>query len=147
MLAASGSVPNSQTPAATPRPTIWHGVSEGLAKAKEAIESNELQQAEWILQEVVEFAPAETRAWKLLARTQRALGRYREGIASAKRALTLQARSSSHEAPASITLAKLLWQQQECEQAREMLTILMQRQPENMELAELHRQWNNGEVE
>jgi len=147
MLAASGSVPNSQTPAAPPRPTIWHGVTEGMARAKEAIEAGELERAEQILLELIEFAPAETNAWKLLARTQREMGYYREGIASAKRALALQDRSNAHEPPASITLARLLWQQQEQKQARDMLATLMRRQPENSELAELHRQWSSGEVE
>ena len=147
MLAASGSVPNSQTPASPPRPTIWHGVTEGMVKAKEAFASEDWALAERILLELVEFAPAETNAWKLLARTQRELRRYREGIASAKRALALQERLSDHEPPVSVTLAKLLWEQHEQEQARDMLATLMQRQPENMELAELHRQWNNGEVE
>ena len=147
MLAASGSVPNSQTPASTPRPAIWHGVTEGMAKARAAIASGELEEAEQILLELVEFAPAETVAWKLLARAQRELGHFSQGIASAKRALVLQERSNAHEPPASLTLAKLLWQQQEQEQARQMLAILIRRQPENPELVELQHQWNRGEVE
>lgn len=144
MLAASSSVPNSQTPANTPKPAIWHGVTEGLASARQAIASGDLARAEQILLELVEFAPAEVRGWKLLARTQRDLGHIREGIISAKRALALQERESELDAPASLTLAQLLWQQNEHEQARAMLARLMQQQPDDQRLNDIQQQWDAG---
>lgn len=147
MLTASSSVPNSQTPAVPPKPAIWHGVTEGLANAKQAIACGNLEQAEQLLLELVEFAPAEIRGWKLLAKTQRELGHIHEGLVSARRALALQNQQACPEAPASLTLARLLWQQHEHERAREMLALLKQRQPDDPRLLETEHCWNRGEEE
>lgn len=146
MLTASSSVPNSQTPANPPRPAIWHGVTEGLASARQAIASGNLEEAEHILLELVEFAPAEVRGWKLLARTQRELGHIGEGIKSARQALALQQREPNYDAPASLTLAQLLWQQNEYEQARDMLALLIQRRPDDQRLIDIQQQWDAEEA-
>jgi len=119
-------------------------VTNGIAAAKQAIECGNLAQAEQILYELLEFAPVETRAWKLLARTQRAMGHIRQGISSAKRALQLQNMQIHHAPPASVTLAKLLWQQGQHKQAKDMLADLLRRQPDNQQLVELRQQWQTG---
>jgi len=145
MLAASSSAPNSQQHplASTPQPVGWCGVTEGMAAAKEAIRSGQLEQAELVLSELLEFAPAETRAWKLLAKTQRQLGHIKAGINSAKHALRLQNLSKNYEAPASLTIAQLLWQQGEHKEARSMLDILLSEQPDNEKINNLRQQWSN----
>ena len=146
MLAASSSAPNSQQQpplASTPQPVNWCGVSEGMAAANKAIRSGQLEQAELVLSELLEFAPAETRAWKLLAKTQRQLGHIEAGINSAKHALRLQNVPKNHGAPASLTIAQLLWQQGEHKEARSMLELLLSGQPDNEEIKKIQQQWDN----
>jgi len=143
MLAASDSAPNTQPQSAMPVPVPgnWRGVSGGMAAAKKAIREGNPEQAELTLTELLEFAPAEIRAWKLLARIQRQLGHIEEGIASATRALQLQNNTFTDEPPASITLASLLWQQGECHEAMRMLDILIEKQPDDTELNALKLRW------
>jgi predicted Zn-dependent protease len=146
MLAVSGSAPNSQQQpplASTPRPVNWCGVTEGMTAAKKALRAGQLKQAEQLLSELLEFAPAEIRAWKLLAKTQRKLKHIEAGIKSAKRALELQNIPKNHEAPASLTIAQLLWQQGEHKEARNMLELLVSDQPENERIQSLRQQWDN----
>ena len=145
MLAASSSAPNSQQPplASTPQAVNWCGVSEGMAAANKAIESGQLEQAELVLSELLEFAPAETRAWKLLAKVQRELGHIEAGINSAKHALRLRNTPKNHGAPASLTIAQLLWQQGEHKQARSMLELLASEQADNEKINNLQQQWDN----
>ncbi len=114
-----------------------------MAYAKQAVASGELEQAEQLLFELLEFAPAETRAWKLLAKTQRELGHIEAGIKSAKRALGLQNAPPNHGTPASLTIAQLLWQQGEYKEARSMLELLLSDQPENEHIQNLQQQWDN----
>jgi len=142
MLTASGSAPNTLQKSPSPTPDHWHGVSGGLAAAKEALSSGEPAQAELILLELLEFAPSETRGWKLLARTQRELGKFNDGINSAKRALQLQNAERSQVAPASLTLAKLNWQQGEHAEALGMLSLLLEKQPQDQALIGLLQQWD-----
>ncbi len=146
MLTVSSSAPNSQQQpllASTPRPVNWRGVTEGMAAAKKAIRSGQLEQAEQLLSELLEFAPAETRAWKLLAKIQRKLGHIEAGIKSAKRALELQNIPENHGTPASLTIAQLLWQQGEYKEARSMLELLVSDQPKNEQIQNLRQQWDN----
>ncbi len=92
--------------------------------------------------ELIEFAPAEIQAWQLLARVQKGLGKTHQAIDSATRALELQrAAQDKTDIPASITLARLLWDQGDSEAARAMLGILMLRRPDDEELAGLKQQW------
>ncbi len=143
MLAASDSAPNTQPQAAMPVPVPgnWHGVSDGMARAMEAIREGNLEQAEFTLTELLEFAPVEVRAWKLLARVQRQLGHIEEGIASATRALQLQNNTLTDEPVASVTLARLLWQQSEYHEAMRMLDLLIEKRPDDTELTELKSHW------
>ena len=140
MLAASDSAPNSHQQ--TPRPGNWRGVSEGMSAAHQAAIDGRFEDAETLLLELLEFAPVEIRAWKLLAKVQRQLGHIEQGIRSATRALQLQNNPLSDEAPISITLARLLWEQHEYEEAKAMLQALIAEQPEHAELLTLQQQWN-----
>jgi len=92
--------------------------------------------------ELLEFAPVEIKAWKLLAKVQRQLGHIEQGIASATRALQLQNNPLTGEAPASLTLARLLWDQSERQEARLMLETLIDEQPDCADLLALRQQWN-----
>jgi len=150
MLTASRSVPNSQQQipvASIPRPANWSGVTEGMANAKQAIAAGHPEQAEKLLLELLEFAPAETRAWKLLAKTQRKLGHTEAGITSARRALKLQNTPPNRDTPASLTIAQVLWQQGAFGEARNMLELLLSYQPGNEQLQNLRRQWDDGAAE
>ncbi|GAV21161.1 tetratricopeptide repeat protein [Mariprofundus micogutta] len=144
MLTASGSAPNSQlnSPKPAPTPGNWFGVRGGIEAAKNAIASGNLESAEQILIEMLEFAPSETRGWKLLARTQRQLGNIDAGISSAKRALQLQNAEKKQSNPISTTLAKLHWQQGERKEALEMLSQLLIQKPQDPALNELLLQWD-----
>ncbi|HKI62118.1 MAG TPA: tetratricopeptide repeat protein [Mariprofundaceae bacterium] len=113
-----------------------------MKDARLAFELQAYNDAEDLLLEVLEFAPHETRAWKLLARTQKELGKTNQAIASATRALELQHSSRKPaDIPASATLARLLWEQGEVQAARAMLGVLLMRQPDNAELTGLKHQW------
>lgn len=144
MLTASVSAPNTrqQCPKPVPTPDNWFGVTGGMQAAKTAISNGDLAGAEQILTDMLEFAPAEMAGWKLLARVQRKLGHIESGIESAKRALQLQNSQNHNLPPVSATLAKLLWQQDEREQAKEMLATLISRQPEDHSLIMLKEQWD-----
>jgi len=144
MLTASGSAPNSQlnSPKPVPVPGNWSGVSGGIQAAEDAVASGQLETAEQILIEMLEFAPSETRGWKLLARTQRQLGHIDAGIYSAKRALKLQNAEKKRPSPISLTLAKLHWQQDERKEALEMLTQLLAQNPQAPALNELLSEWD-----
>jgi len=147
MLSASEPAPNIEPhqQISMPRPGNWRGVSDGMQSAREAVRQQRYEQAEQILLELLEFAPVEIKAWKLLARVQRQLGHIEAGIKSATRALELQNNPLPEEPPASITLARLLWEQQEYEAAREMLAELIAQQPENESLRALQLQWQPEE--
>jgi len=154
MLASRGSTPNRRkqtrkqaAATTTPRPGNWRGVSEGMAAAKQAAIDGRLEEAESLLFELLEFAPVEIKAWKMLAKIQRQLGHIEDGIHSATRALALQNNPLPDEPPASITLARLLWQQHEYDEARTMLSQLIQEQPGNAELLSLHQQWRTEHIE
>jgi len=144
MLTASASSPNTlqRKAKSAPTPGNWYGVAGGMDAAKEAIATGALEKAEQILTEMLEFAPSETSAWKLLARVQRKLGRVEAGIESATRALQLQSARPQPQTPASATLAQLLWKQGEKESAMEMLSLLITRQPEDQSLVTLKSCWD-----
>jgi len=143
MLAASDSAPNMQQQGSVSTPVAgnWRGVTDGMVAARNAIEQGNVQQAERILTELLEFAPVEIKAWKLLAKVQRQLGHIDAGIASATRALHLQNNPLTDEPPASVTVARLLWEQNEYHEARQMLALLIEAQPNNNDLSALQQQW------
>ncbi len=129
-----------------PKPGNWRGVADGMASARAAVQQGRYDEAETILLELLEFAPVEIGAWKLLARVQRQLGHIEAGIASATRALQLQNNPLSDEPPISVTLARLLWEQNEYQEARIMLARLIEEQPDNPELKELQQRWNMEKI-
>ncbi|RLL49772.1 hypothetical protein D8Y20_12570 [Mariprofundus sp. EBB-1] len=118
-----------------------------MESAKNAIRNGDLAQAELILTELLNFAPVEIRAWKLLARTQRHLGHIDEGINSARRALQLQNTNIEDVPLVSITIAKLLWQQHEYDHARQMIASLLEQESDNAEWLDLQQQWNREHQE
>ncbi len=125
-----------------PKPVNWCGVTDGLTRAEEAIGEGRLEDAERILQELLEFAPTEFLGWKMLAHVQRDLGKIQEGINSATIALKLKRRQQGRaDRPASLRLAKLLWQQGEHTEALAMLDLLLRQTPDDAELNMLARQW------
>jgi len=113
-----------------------------MSAAAAAARNGKLDTAEIILKDVLEFAPAETQAWKLLARIQRKLGNIETGIASATRALQLQALYKAHEPASSITLARLFFEQGEHQEALHMLDDLLTKNPDNKMLITLKSQWS-----
>ncbi|RMH60665.1 MAG: tetratricopeptide repeat protein [Zetaproteobacteria bacterium] len=137
MLAASDATPNT----AVPRPANWCGVAESLRRARWAIAKGELEHAERLLKELLEFAPRELRAWKMLARLQRELGKIEEGIASAERALFLQEQSRKAPPVASVRLARLYWEQGERQLALEMLDEVLDQRAHDPELIALKASW------
>ena len=138
MLAASEESPNI----AVPKPANWRGVAESLAQAEQEWKRGDAHAAERRLTELLEFAPNEWRAWRLLAHVQRDLGKIREGIHSANTAIRLRQREiDAHAAPASLRLAKLLWQQGEHDQALAMLDDLLAQRPGDTQLQALRQAW------
>jgi len=149
MLAASDSAPNIHPQRAViPAPVSgnWRGVADGMASAKSSVQQGCYEEAEAILMELLEFAPVEISAWKLLARVQRHMGHIEAGIESATRALRLQNNPLSNEPLASVTLAGLLWEQKEYHEARAMLARLIEEQPESLELIELQQRWSMEKI-
>jgi len=144
MLTASASTPNTRQRESRPAPTPgnWHGVAGGMQAARDAVTNNQFQLAEQILNELIMFAPSETSAWQLLARVQRKTGNIEAGIESATRALRLQNVGEKPQGAASLTLARLLWQQGEKVHAIAMIEQLSLRQPEDASLSQLKNDWN-----
>lgn len=143
MLAASSSAPNSPRP--TPKPTNWRGVAAGLAEAKRLFRAGDLEQAEAHLREVLEFAPAETRAWAWLGKVLLDRGQNAEAEECLSRARQLLSRqnSTTDKPAASATLAKLLWQQGDRKTARSMLAVLLMQRPDDADLHELKVKWES----
>jgi len=142
MLPASNSAPNSHSNQVTPKPVNWRGVTEGMSAAVAAARNGKLDVAEIILNDVLEFAPAEISAWKLLARIQRKRGQIDAGIASARRALQLQALKKQYTPAASITLARLIYEQGEHHEAMQMLNQLLKLCPDSSTLLQLKQEWS-----
>jgi len=106
------------------------------------MDARELEQAERILQELLDFAPRELRGWKMLARLQRNMGKIEEGIKSATIALRLQQeRSQQPPEQISLRLAQLCWQQGDHRSALAMLQELLAQQPQQTRLLALKAQW------
>jgi len=125
-----------------PRPQNWQGVESGLAEAARLLQQNELYRAEKVMRHVLEFAPMEGQAWHLLGRILQKTGGHAEALECFTSAEACYARRKpDQEPPASTRLARLLWVQGECEQARSMLDILILRHPEDENLRQLHVAW------
>ncbi|MBL4760197.1 MAG: tetratricopeptide repeat protein [Mariprofundaceae bacterium] len=142
MLTASTASPNPN-PKTTPKPKNWSGVAQGFMAAKEAFRTHSLQEAENILLEILEFAPAEPKAWAWLGHILKSQGQQEEAsqhFQKAKSLLTKNHQRQSEEA-SSLPLAHILWQQGEFQSARSMLEALLSAQPTNEKLLQLSAAW------
>lgn len=142
MLTASTASPKLGVKA-TPKPDNWTGVAQGLAAAKKAFQAQSLHKAEAILQEVLEFAPAEAKAWAWLGHIKQLQGHQSKAMQYFRKAKRLLATNANQEKqmPASLPLARLLWQQGEYESARAMLALLLQAKPDDEALLRLSKVW------
>ncbi|MDQ6959573.1 MAG: tetratricopeptide repeat protein [Mariprofundaceae bacterium] len=146
MLTASLPTPNHSSPkhasGRAPRPQNWQGVESGLAEAARLFQQDDLSRAEEVIRRVLEFAPVEGQAWHLLGRILQGDNRHAEALecfASAETAYGY--RKHGQRPPASIRLARLLWNLGECEQARTMLDTLILRRPDDENLRQLREAW------
>ncbi|MDX8383889.1 MAG: hypothetical protein R8M45_07395 [Ghiorsea sp.] len=140
LLTANSTAMN--TPKNMPKPTNWSGVSAGMDFAKQAIANKDLTLAEHYLREVIEFAPAQTEAWHILAAILNRKGKLDEARDCLRHTHKLK---KAHEAPpqplpASRRMAKIMWAQGEHESALAMLDSLLLTSP-NEELLLLQKQW------
>ena len=128
-----------------PKPRIWLGVKEGLAEAKTAIEDKNLDVAEQLLREVLEFAPAEPEPWHILAAILNRKGEMDEARKCLKRTLTIQAANIELQSdlPVSKRMAKLLWSQDDEAAALNMLAELLLDSPDDKELQALQQTWTS----
>ncbi len=152
MLTASASTPNTESgesPKPAPTPDNWHGVTEGLNKAREHVCNGLYQEAVDTLKEILEFAPSEPRAWSMLGEILHKHGHTEKAAACHKKASALDASSNLDNStiPASERLAKLLWSQGESDAARAMLALLLLRKPEDESLIEMRKAWNRTSPE
>lgn len=129
-----------------PKPENWHGVAEGLNRARQHVSDGLYQKAIDTLKEILEFAPSEPQAWRLLGNILGQHGHAQKAEACHKKADRFEKHASHDEAaaPASATLARLLWTQGETDSARAMLAILLMRNPEDEKLLALREEWSNG---
>ncbi len=136
---------NEETAKSAPTPDNWHGVSEGLNRANHQICDGQYQEAVQTLKAILEFAPSEPKAWKLLGELLEQHGHIGKAEACHKKAesLTLSSNIEQSPMPASERLAKLLWSQGEADAARSMLAILLLRNPSNEKLISLRENWGD----
>jgi tetratricopeptide (TPR) repeat protein len=152
MLTASASTPNTENGKSSkpvPTPDNWHGVTEGLNKARKHVSNGLYQEAVDTLKEILEFSPSEPRAWSMLGEILHKHGHTEKAAACHKKASALDASSNLDNStiPASERLAKLLWSQGESDAARAMLALLLLRNPESEGLIEMRNAWNSSPSE
>lgn len=126
-----------------PKPDNWHGVAEGLNRARRHVGEGLFQQAIDTLKEILEFAPSEPQAWRLLGDILGQHGHTQKAEACHKKAERFEKHAAANETttPASERLAKLLWSQGETEAARAMLAILLMKRPDDEKLLALRQSW------
>jgi len=139
---------NGETTRSAPTPDNWHGVTEGLNKAHQHLCDGLYQEAVNTLKEILEFAPSEPKAWKLLGEILEKHGHTSKAEACHKKASALE-KSLDIDAPmpASERLAKMLWTQGETDAARGMLALLMLRDPESETLIAIRNSWNSSDMD
>ena len=129
-----------------PTPDNWHGVTEGLNKARELLSDGLYQEAVNTLKEILEFAPSEPQAWTLLGDILGQHGHSEKAEACHKKAASFEKHASINlnSAPASERLAKLLWSQGETDAAKSMLAVLLLRNPDSKNLLEMRQAWESS---
>lgn len=132
-----------------PTPDNWHGVTEGLNRARELLSGGLYQESVNTLKEILEFAPSEPQVWTLLGDILKQHGYSEKAEACHKKAASFEkhANINLESAPASERLAKLLWSQGETEAAQSMLAVLLLRNPGNETLLELRQAWESSSME
>jgi len=130
-----------------PKPDNWHGVAEGLSRARQHTSDGLFQKAIDTLKEILEFAPSEPKVWRMLGDILDQHGHSDKAEACHRKAARFEnyAVEQKPAPPASKRLATLLWSQGDCESARAMLAILMMRNPDDSSLVELRASWENEE--
>ncbi len=140
----------ASTPA--PKPQQWRGVQEGLEQAKVYLRQKQPQQACRALEEILEFAPSEARAWHLLGRIKKALGQHQEALQCLQRANTLYPKKISDtepkpQLPDSLRTAKILHRQGDEDDAIQMIKRLLANsdpeQEQHEELQQCFIAWKN----
>ncbi len=142
MLTASTASPNLDIKV-TPKPHNWHGVSQGLAMAKQAFLNKQLDDAKDTLLEVLEFAPSEPKAWAWLGKIMQLQNNHKQAEVYYQKAkgLLRQQQKNASNMPASLTLAKILWNQGEQASAKNMLNTLLLEMPNDERLVALAQTW------
>ncbi len=142
MLAASTASPNPSVKIA-PKPENWSGVAQGFIAAKKAFHTRSMQEAESILLEILEFAPAEPKAWAWLGHILQSQGQQKKAEQHFQKAKTLLTRNHKPqpEEASSLPLARILWQQGESQSARSMLASLLSVKPTDERLLQLSAAW------
>lgn len=133
--------------AAAPKPGNWCGVNEGLALARAAMDAGRYEEACARIHEVLEFAPMEASGWHLLGKALQAMGKHAQALDCFAHAAKLykSLQSPGEDVPASVHLAKLLWQQGEQQAARAMLErLIQQRGAGDEQLFALKRAWKEA---
>ena len=153
MLAASsdnmeglGAPSSSSKNPNAPKPRIWLGVKEGLKEAKQAIQDKNLDVAEQLLREILEFAPAEPEPWHILAAILNRKGEVEQARTCLKRTIKIQNTNIELQSdlPASKRMAKILWAQDEHTPALNMLAELLLDAPNDKELQALQQTWTTN---
>jgi len=131
----------------SPKPTNWPGVRKGIENAARCFQQEEYQQAKVNLQEILEFAPMEPGVWQLLGRVMQATGEHEEAINAFRKSANLYGSSETDysDPVATISLAKLLWQQGDRESACSMLDTLMARETVDPRVVALRQTWDREE--
>lgn len=150
MLAASVTVPNppqdvqgadnANPPVrALPTPDSWRGVDQGLKDATQMLRLKLFARAEDELLQLLEFAPMEGKAWHMLGRCHQIQNRHAKALECFERAACCyRTREAGPDTPpASVRLARLLWEQGDSDAARAMLAVLLSTRPEDAELLSL----------
>ncbi len=137
---------NGENTRSAPTPDNWHGVAEGLNRARQQVCGGHYQEAINTLKAVLEFAPSEPQAWRLLGDILGQHGHSEKAEACHKKASRLeqQLKTGTNSLPASERLAKLLWSQGETDAAYAMLAVLLLRNPENERLVEMRHAWERA---
>lgn len=132
-----------------PTPDNWHGVTEGLNRAREFLSEGLYQEAVNTLKEILEFAPSEPQVWTLLGDILRQHGHSEKAEACHKKAASFEKHANINldSAPASERLAKLLWSQGETVAAKSMLAVLLLRNPDSENLLEMRQTWESSSLE
>jgi len=147
-----GGMDASPTTRPLPTPENWRGVGQGLKDATDLLRLNLFAQAEDELLQLLEFAPMEGKAWHLLGRCHQIQQRHGKALECFERAgCCYNTRTpDEHASPASMRIARMLWEQGETRSARTMLSQLLTEQAEDSdlrnELLKLQQQWNEAQA-